>query len=218
MHGLAQECRFQWLVDAKWVFIFKDRKRRPIPSNSPIAKLAENSVPLTLVDWSRTKAYAVGCGKIYLNLRGREGQGIVNPGSEAQEIEDEIINGFMAWRDPKNGNEVVSKVYRSRDEQWGPFMNRAPELIVGLQTGYRVSFSSLGTISLGDPIEDNNKKISGDHISVDYALVPGSIFANIPLNLSKGTPHIMDITPTVLEYLGCPVPDDMDGRSLLTSS
>jgi predicted AlkP superfamily phosphohydrolase/phosphomutase len=156
----------------------------------------------------------VGCGKIYLNLRGREGQGIINAGSEAKDLEDELIKSFISWRDPKDGKRVVRTVYRSRDVQWGPYMNRAPELIVGLQPGYRVAFASLGQISLGDPLEENTKKISGDHISVDYEVVPGTFLSNSTFDLDGRMPHILDIAPTVLEYLGVDIPPDMDGRSL----
>jgi predicted AlkP superfamily phosphohydrolase/phosphomutase len=171
-------------------------------------------VPYSWVDWEKTQAYSIGCGKIYLNLRGREGKGIVNPGSEAQALEDEIIQSFQSWVDPDNGDPVVSKVYRSREVQWGPLMNRAPELIVGLHGGYRVAFSSIRQISTQGPLKDNNKKISGDHISVDYKLVPGTILSNVRLSKESGYPHLLDIAPTILEFLGVEIPADMDGVSL----
>jgi predicted AlkP superfamily phosphohydrolase/phosphomutase len=142
----------------------------------------------------------------------------VNPGSEAQQVEDEIIASFMSWRDPKDGNQVVSKVYRSRDVQWGPYMYRAPELIVGLNSGYRVAFSSMNQITLGEPLTDNDKKISGDHISVDYEIVPGTLLSNVPLKLSSKTPHILDIAPTVMDILGVEIPPDVDGQSLWTDN
>jgi len=171
-------------------------------------------VPFSWVDWEKTRAYSIGCGKVYLNLRGREGKGFVNPGSEAQALEDEIIQSFQSWVDPDNGKPVVSKVYRSREVQWGPLMNRAPELIVGLHGGYRVAFSSIRQISTRGPLKDNNKKISGDHISVDYELVPGTILSNMRLRKESGYPHLLDIAPTILEFLGVEIPEDMDGSSL----
>jgi len=174
----------------------------------------ELAVPLTLVDWSRSRAYSVGCGKIYLNLQGREGQGIVAPGAEAEALEAELTARLLAWRDPATGGPVVRSVYRSRDVQWGPQMYRAPDLIVGLYDGYRVSWSSLAQISLGEPVVDNLSKLGGDHISVDHELVPGTLMANVPLNLGDGGPHILDVTPTVLECLGLDAPADLDGRSL----
>jgi len=171
-------------------------------------------VPFSWVDWEKTRAYSIGCGKIYLNLQGREGKGIVNPGSEAQALEEDIIRSFESWKDPDNGESVVSKVYRSRDVQWGPLMNRAPELIVGLHGGYRVAFSSIRQISTKGPLKDNDKKISGDHISVDYKLVPGTILSNVLFTKESGYPHLLDIAPTILEYLGVEIPSDMDGCSL----
>jgi hypothetical protein len=94
---------------------------------------------------------------------------------------------------------------------------RAPELIVGLYDGYRVAWSSLGQMSLGKPVVDNLSKLGGDHISVDHELVPGSLLANVPLDLSDGRPHIMDVAPTLLATFGLPVSSDMDGRSLWVS-
>jgi predicted AlkP superfamily phosphohydrolase/phosphomutase len=173
-------------------------------------------VPFSHVDWSKTKAYSIGMGKIYLNLRGREGQGIVNPGAEAVAIEDELIASFMSWHDPKNGEPVVSNVYRSRDVQWGPAMKRTPELIVGLHGGFRVAFSSVRQITLGGPLKDNDKKISGDHVSVDFELVPGTFMSNKPFDFGDGFPHLLDISPTILEFFDLEVPADMDGRSLLS--
>ena len=174
----------------------------------------ELAVPLTLVDWSRSRAYSVGCGKIYLNLQGREGQGIVAPGAEAAALEAELTARLLAWRDPATGGPVVRNVYRSRDVQWGPQMHRAPDLIVGLHDGYRVSWSSLAQISLGEPVVDNLSKLGGDHISVDHELVPGTLMANVRLNVGDSTPHILDVTPTVLDCFGLAAPTDLDGRSL----
>ena len=175
----------------------------------------ETAVPLTRVNWSRTRAYSFGCGKVYINQEGREGQGIVTAGPASEALEEEISARFLAWRDPKTGGSVVSAVYRSRDVQWGPQMFRAPELIVGLRDGYRVSWTSLGQISLGEPVEDNLSALGGDHISVDYELVPGSLFSNARLDLSGDRPHILDIAPTILTALGLPIPAEMDGRNRL---
>jgi len=165
------------------------------------------------VDWSKTRAYAVGCGKIYLNLRGREGQGIVSPGSERKAVEDEISQRLMQLRDPIDRNPVVSKVYRSRDVQWGPKMSNAPDLIVGLHKGYRVSWM-MTRISLGDPVVDNNSKLGGDHVSVDHELVPGSLLSNVRLDLENRRPHILDIAPTLMQIYGLEVSPDMDGQSI----
>jgi predicted AlkP superfamily phosphohydrolase/phosphomutase len=202
-----------WLWQQGFLALGKGESAAPVPP-VPVQDQGGPAVPFSNVDWTRTQAYAVGCGKIYLNLQGREGQGIVALGVEAEAVEEAVIAGLGAWRDPAAGGPVVSQVYRSRDVQWGPLMPRAPELIVGLERGYRIAWSSMSQISLGEPIVANTGKISGDHISVDYRLVPATLFSNIPLGLGQADPHIMDIAPTVLEYLGVPIPDEIDGRSL----
>jgi predicted AlkP superfamily phosphohydrolase/phosphomutase len=217
-HGCADWQRSvdfnSWLMRSGFLTLLPEEEA-PEEGESVMPQIGSvKGVPFSRVDWSQTKAYSIGMGKIYLNLRGREGQGIVNPGAEAVALEDEIIESYLSWRDPANGNPVVSNVYRSRDVQWGPYMNRAPDLIVGLHTGYRVAFSSVRQITLGDPLKDNDKKISGDHVSVDYELVPGTILSNVHFDLSARVPHLLDIAPTVLEYLSLDVPKDMDGRSL----
>ena len=67
------------------------------------------------VDWSRTRAYAIGFGQIYLNLEGREGQGIVSPGAEAQAVEDDLARRLLALTDPTTGQRIVDAVYRAAD-------------------------------------------------------------------------------------------------------
>jgi predicted AlkP superfamily phosphohydrolase/phosphomutase len=185
-----------------------------VDKDDPKSYEGMQSLPFKEVDWAQTQAYAVGCGKIYINMLGREGQGIVAPGSEAKAVEDELIERLNAWIDPSTGGHVVSQVYRSREVQWGPQMYRAPDLIVGMENGYRIGWDSRDQISTQSPLGDNLNKISGDHISMDYKLVPGTLLSNIKLDLST-EPNIMDVTPTVFEVFGIDIPDDVDGRSLL---
>lgn len=171
-------------------------------------------VPLTQVDWGKTRAYSVGCGKIYINLRGREGQGIVEPGAEYEALCSEIIARLKAWRDPKTGDPVVHSVYRVGEAYWGEYLAAAPDLIMGLHRGYRVAWGSMRYISLGEPLEDNLVKISSDHISMDYQLVPGVLLSTEKLNVSGRPPCLFDLAPTVLDLFGIDIPADMDGRSL----
>lgn len=215
-HGCAGWRRSVHLNTWLWregYLALKEGQEGPAGQPAPFPGDAQAAVPFSQVDWPRTRAYAVGCGKIYVNLRGREGQGRVSPGAEAAALEDELIARLLAWRDPADGQAVVNAVYRSRDVQWGPHMHRAPELIVGLRGGYRVAWSSMSWISRGEPLVDNLGKVSGDHISMDYALVPGTLLSNARLDLGRGAPHLVDVAPTVLDYFGLEAPADMDGRS-----
>lgn len=164
------------------------------------------------VDWSRTRAYAMGLGQIYINLKGREGKGIVNPGAEYDALIDSIATDLKAMQDPRDGARVVRNVYKRADIYQGPFFDVAAELQVGFEDGYRTSWqTALG----GTPpklIEPNMKKWSGDHGSYDYAITAGVLISNTKLNTP--TPRIIDIAPTVLKYFGLSVPQDLDGKPI----
>ena len=165
------------------------------------------------VDWSRTRAYAMGLGQIYLNLAGREGHGIVSPGADAAAIEGDLATRLLMMKDPKTGTRMVDAVYKRDDIYTGPFVGNAAELQVGLADGYRVSWqSTLGGAPPGI-VYPNMKKWSGDHGSFDYKTTPGTLIANRPVS-AGALARIIDISPTVLKYFGLPIPGDIDGKPL----
>jgi predicted AlkP superfamily phosphohydrolase/phosphomutase len=164
------------------------------------------------VDWSRTKAYAMGLGQIYLNLKGREGHGIVAPGVDAKAVEDDIASRLLTLTDPKTGARVVDAVYRASDVYTGPFVGNAAELQVGLAEGYRVSWQTALGGSPPGIVYPNMKKWSGDHGAFDYKQTAGTLIANRPI--VQGTTSIVDLAPTVLKYFGIPIPADIDGKPL----
>lgn len=165
------------------------------------------------VDWEKTKAYALGLGGLYLNLKGREAQGIVSPGEEARKLKREIKEKLLSLKDESTGERPILNVY-DRDEIYsGPYRENAPDLIIGYKRGYRASWDSV-TGKVNQVIfEDNWKAWSGDHC-IDSSEVPGVIFTNFPVHWEK--PAIVDIAPTILELFGLEVPPHMDGRSLLS--
>jgi predicted AlkP superfamily phosphohydrolase/phosphomutase len=164
------------------------------------------------VDWTRTRAYSLGLGQIYFNLRGREGQGIVNEGDDYRRLTDELSAKLLTMTDPKTGQRIVRSVYKRDDVYSGPFMANAPDLQVGFEDGYRVSWqTSLG----GSPpglLYPNMKKWSGDHCSFDYQTIPGSLISNRKLSAEQAS--IIDIAPTVLKYFGVAIPKAIDGKPL----
>ncbi len=166
------------------------------------------------VDWSRTKAYSMGLGEIYVNLKGREGKGIVSPGAEYEALREEISERLLALVDPKTGKKPVAAVY-TREEAYGSFdADVIPDLFVGNSDGYRVSWQgSLGVVT-PEVFEDNAQVWSGDHCSVDPAVVPGILFVNRKIQ-AKGTPRIADVPATILKLLGVPAPEKLDGEPLL---
>lgn len=164
------------------------------------------------VDWSRTKAYAVGFGGIYLNLAGREARGIVQPGEEAEQVKRDIARGLMELRDGDEKEGPVRKVYDTAKAYSGPYVKEAPDLIAGLRPGYRVAWESVTGGLTDEVIVDNTKNWGGDH-NFNPPEVPGILFSNIPLREQNA--RIIDIAPTVLDLFGVPIPDYMDGQSLL---
>ncbi|HMD35880.1 MAG TPA: alkaline phosphatase family protein [Vicinamibacterales bacterium] len=166
------------------------------------------------VDWSRTKAYAMGLGQVYLNLKGREGRGIISPGAEAKAVEDDLAARLMTMTDPETGKPIVDAVYKREEIYTGPFFENASELQVGLADGYRVSWQSTLGGSPPGIVYPNRKKWSGDHGSFDYKSTSGILISSRALAIAGRSPDIIDIAPTVLKYFGLPIPGDIDGKPL----
>jgi predicted AlkP superfamily phosphohydrolase/phosphomutase len=167
---------------------------------------------LALVDWSRTYAYATGLGGIYLNFKGRERDGILEEGTEAERVRNAIQTAMPNASDVAAGKQAIRSVLRREELYTGPYAANAPDLLVNFNPGYRVSWqSAVGGFS-NSLIEDNLRRWSGDHI-VDPEAVPGILFANRALT-SKSA-NIIDLAPTILNYLEVPVPQLMEGTAIL---
>lgn len=162
------------------------------------------------IDWSKTKAYALGFGGIYLNRIGREYCGIVSQ-SEAQGLKEAIKEGLKKLRDSQSGEFVVKDIYLQEEIFQGPYAKDAPDLFVGFNAGYRASWqTALGEVPTF-VIEDNKKKWSGEHL-IDSSLVPGTLFINRKVALES--PSIIDIAPTLLSLFDVTVPKEMKGKIL----
>ncbi len=163
------------------------------------------------VEWSRSEAFALGLSGIYFNQRGREPEGIVEPGAGRDELAERLIRDLLAFRDPETGERVVRTVHRREDIYEGDFVAEAPDLILGLEPGYRIGWqSTLG----GFPeaaITPNLDNWSGDHCSMEDTA--GVLISDLPI---AGPAALRDIAPTVLDLLGVAPPAATDGRSLVT--
>jgi predicted AlkP superfamily phosphohydrolase/phosphomutase len=168
---------------------------------------------LRQVDWSRTRAYALGLSGLYVNQKGREGQGIVAP-EDAPDVKSALARGLSGLTDPHRDAALAIRRVVPREEVYrGPFLEEAPDLLVDFAEGYRVSWSSsMGGISDGQ-FEDNVKKWSGDHI-IDPDRVPGVLFMNRPFR--EDGARLLDLAPTILACLGVPRGAAMEGKSLLS--
>ncbi|QDU56116.1 alkaline phosphatase family protein [Aeoliella mucimassa] len=165
---------------------------------------------LTGVDWSKTKAFAIGLTGIFVNLAGKFEHGIVDP-DEAPALRDEIAGKLREVIDPKNEQNAIKSVYQAAKAYRGPYKENAPDLIVGYASGYRVSWDAAVGRTSKELFSDNTKAWSGDHC-VDPSVVPGVLFSNHEVTTEH--PRLIDMAPTILDLFGCPVPDYMDGRVL----
>jgi len=162
------------------------------------------------VDWSRTRAYALGLNAIYLNLAGRERWGIVTA-AERDGLAAEIASRLRGLRDPVDGHAVVYKVYRAREIYHGAAVDAAPDLIAGWADGYRTSWqSALGAVP-PELIEDNQDEWLGDHC-IAAELVPGVFLSNRKGRV--GGLWLGDVTVTLLHEFGVRPAAGMRGRAI----
>jgi predicted AlkP superfamily phosphohydrolase/phosphomutase len=162
------------------------------------------------VDWSRTRAYTMGLGGLYLNLKGREAQGVVKQ-EETAALKRELAAKLTGLQDQESGNVAIRTAYIADSLYHGPYLAEAPDLIVGYNEGYRTSWDAAVGKVTRDVFEDNRKAWSGDH-SVDPVLVPGVLFSNRAFDAQD--PGIEDMAPTALHLFGIEPPRWMEGKPL----
>jgi predicted AlkP superfamily phosphohydrolase/phosphomutase len=161
------------------------------------------------VDWAATKAYAMGTGQVYLNLAGREAQGIVTE-SQAPAVLEAIKTGLLALHD--GDSKVVENAYLGAQVFTGGRKADAPDLQVAFAENYRTSWETiLGGVPEG-LFADNTKKWSGDHAASDVDQTPGVLLSNRPLASAKAA--IVDLAPTALKHFGQTPPAHYAGGSL----
>jgi len=163
------------------------------------------------VDWGRSRAYGQGLNGVFLNLKGRESQGIVEPGAEAEALKREIKEKLMRVVDEKHGRKAVRKAFAREEIYRGPYTVNAPDVVVGYEAGYRVSWESAVNYVGEELFADNTRMWSGDH-AFTRDQVPGIFFCNRAIK--EKDPGLIDISPTVLAAFGIDKPAFVDGRDL----
>jgi len=178
---------------------------------TPSTDLKENFIG---VDWSKTYAYALGLGGIYLNMKGREREGILEEGTEADRVRNAITTGMQGLIDAAKAVPGIRSVSRREEIYSGAYAGESPDLLINFQPGYRVSWeTAVGGFS-HQLFEDNTRRWSGDHI-IDPEAVPGILFMN--RKAANGQAKITDLSPTILQFLNAPGGDKLEGKALLVA-
>lgn len=168
------------------------------------------------IAWEQTKVYSLGaCGSIFVNLQGREPAGIVAPGEEYETLCKALSQQLMTLKTP-TGEPLVKQVLRREDLYHGPFLTDAPDLIIiwhdyGYWGRARYDQSVPKLFETDFHWDFGVLPISGTHRpeGILMAVGPG-ITAGQAITDAK----LIDLAPTILAFLGIPVPRGLDGRVL----
>jgi predicted AlkP superfamily phosphohydrolase/phosphomutase len=164
------------------------------------------------IDWSRTQAVSGSPASegIFINLEGREPQGVVAPGEPYEALCERLVEGLESLRDPANHEPVVQAVYRREELYEGPFLDQLPDIVFDLGDGPYLASDALGAGQVLEPLPpgtlQGRHRISGVFVAAGPGIRQGAQIEGA---------RIVDVAPTVLYALGLPIPEDMDGRPLL---
>ena len=187
----------------------------------------EAKVRYGIIDWKGTQAYFEEnpyYPVLWLNVKGRQPQGVVEPGQEYEKLRTRLIEELEDWRHPETGERIVHRAYRREEVYDGPCIDEAPDIIVhwaereGYTYAFKVSSKSKTTAWTEDVDPNKAENLafftgkSGSHRDDGIFLVCGpSIRRGAEINSA----NIVDVAPTILHLLDVPVPSDMDGRALV---
>jgi predicted AlkP superfamily phosphohydrolase/phosphomutase len=162
------------------------------------------------VDWRRSRAFGLGINSVYLNMKGREVYGIVEPGRQRDQLLDELVHKLEAVRDV-DGRPVIRTVYRTDRIYQGSSLTYAPDLIIGYHRDFRCSWEAcLGDITK-DMLLDNTSAWAADHC-MDPVELPGVLFSNRPI--ATDAADLTDLGPSILAHFGLSVPGTMTGKNI----
>ena len=184
----------------------------------------ESSARLGGIDWARTQAFSEEVNtfpSIWLNVRGREPEGIVVPGSEYEGLRDEIMAQLGEWRNPDTGRRLMGRIWRREELYQGPTVEYAPDIVLepALDQGYSVTcLSSRGEpgapirrLAAAEGMGAKGGSMNGSHRPDGLVILAG---AGIRPGVRLEAARIVDVTPTVLCLLGESPPEGLDGRVL----
>jgi predicted AlkP superfamily phosphohydrolase/phosphomutase len=175
---------------------------------------SDSNEPFANVDWTQTRAYGLGLNGLYLNLRGRESNGIVEPGIQADRLMAELRTKLLAVQDQESKQQVITRVDLASEVYRGPYARSGPDMLVGYNRGYRAGWQTILGSFPAEELENNSNPWSGDHC-MDYTLVPGVLLSN--RKIAAPAPALTDIAPTILAEFGIDKAQGMIGQSVFQS-
>ncbi|MCA9871130.1 MAG: alkaline phosphatase family protein [Anaerolineae bacterium] len=173
-----------------------------------------SSMAFSQVDWSRTQAYALGTmGNIYFNRRGREPEGIVAPGAEADALAQRLMRDLYGLHDPATGQPVFHEIYRAAELYSGPALADAPDVIGVKQSRYHVVTADWQggddiVVPLGGALHFVSDQ-SGQHELAGILMASGP---DVLQGQTVENAHLVDVAATILYALDEPIPASMDSR------
>jgi predicted AlkP superfamily phosphohydrolase/phosphomutase len=166
------------------------------------------------VDWTKSKVYSMGnFGQLYVNLKGREPNGIISPGDEYETVIQDLIQRLEGLVDPENGEAVIEKIVRREQVYQGNYTERAPDLMFFTRDmKYKaMGLSDFSSNKVFEPVFGSTGHHRMNGIFIGYK--PGVFKEHAQL----GDARIYDLAPTILYLMGQKIPSDMDGQVLLHS-
>jgi predicted AlkP superfamily phosphohydrolase/phosphomutase len=157
------------------------------------------------IDWARTRAHARGHSGVYLNPRGREADG----------LRRELATRLTTLRDDVTGEAAIHSACQASDLYHGPFLNAAPDIVIGYAAGYGPSRECIAGKVAATVFEDGDESLQGDYCA-DPSLASGVLFSN--LKITANSPGIEDMAPTALRLFGVPAPAWMEGRPVVSAA
>jgi predicted AlkP superfamily phosphohydrolase/phosphomutase len=170
--------------------------------------LVESVVPQELdeskVDWSRTYAFCKpACGEIYLNVKGREAEGIIKPGKEYEKARSDIIKKLKEVKNPNTGKRLDPQIYTQEEVFGQDAFDGAPDLVIVPDDNIPTVNARIGTGKIF-----SKTSLPGEHRINGLFLASGP---GVKKNF-KFDAKIKDIAPTILHIYNVPIPKDMDGK------
>lgn len=150
-----------------------------------------------------SKAYSMDPGRIFVNLRGREPLGSVNPGKEYEALRDELTEALGQLRDPEGGEPIIDKVYKREEIYSGECFPQAPDLVAMPHRGYDLKGS------VKKSVLTQKGFVNGTHTYDDAMIYIRD------QHITKDEVAIVDVMPTILKLMGVPIPKDVDGSVLV---